>query len=185
MDRRARGPGLPARAGRSLLNDYVGQAVAALYLARTALGSPSVTAIYAQARGPQPHGRAQDQQRDRPAPLAQRMGKTPRSSPRPGAGSHGVAGSRPPRALLGLECIVHGHRGHAPPGVPTSSCMELLGTTRRRRSRPGAADAEGEAVTRRRSATGSPTTSRRRTTSIGSCVGPGAVSRRSCATCRR
>jgi tryptophan synthase beta chain len=59
----------------------------------------------AQARRPEPHRRAQDQQHHRPGLLARRMGKT-RIIAETGAGQHGVA-SATVAARLGLECVVY------------------------------------------------------------------------------
>ena len=59
----------------------------------------------AQARGPEPHRCAQDQQHHRPALLAARMGKK-RIIAETGAGQHGVA-SATVAARLGLECVVY------------------------------------------------------------------------------
>ncbi len=68
-----------------------------------------------QARGSQPHRLAQAQQRARPGAVGQAHGQDAGSSPRPGAGQHGVA-TATVCALLDLECVVYmGERGHAPP----------------------------------------------------------------------
>jgi tryptophan synthase beta chain len=87
-------------------------------LHRTYTGRPSIitevprfaehcggSAGHPQARGPQPHRLAQDQQRAGQALLTKRMGKT-RVIAETGAGQHGVA-TATAAALLGLECVVY------------------------------------------------------------------------------
>jgi hypothetical protein len=58
-----------------------------------------------QARGPQPHRRAQDQQHHRPGAARRRMGK-PRVIAETGAGQHGVA-TATVAARYGMECVVY------------------------------------------------------------------------------
>ena len=70
----------------------------------------------AQARGPQPHRRAQDPQRARAGTAHPRMGKT-RMIAETGAGQHGVA-TATAAAYLGLDCTVYmGEVDTAAPGA--------------------------------------------------------------------
>ena len=62
-------------------------------------------AHHPQARRPQPHRVAQDQQRARPGAARQRLGKT-RLIAETGAGQHGVA-TATAAALFGIECVVY------------------------------------------------------------------------------
>jgi tryptophan synthase beta chain len=86
-----------------LLASYVGRPTP--LTRRGAVGAPRRGAHLAQARGPLPHRRAQDQQRSRPGLLAHAMGKT-RVIAETGAGQHGVAVATA-AALLGFECRVY------------------------------------------------------------------------------
>ena len=73
-----------------------------------------------QARGPEPHRRAQDQQHHRPGAARARMGK-PRVIAETGAGMHGVA-TATVAARFGMECVVYmGSRGRQAPGGRTST----------------------------------------------------------------
>ena len=106
-----------------------------------------------QARGPQPHRRAQDQQRARPGPARQAHGQD---------ADHRRDRRRPARrrdrdrvrAARARVRRLHGHRGHAPPEAQRER-MELLGA----RVAPVDAGARTlkEATSARRSATGSRT----------------------------
>ena len=74
--------------------DYVGRP-SPLYLAGAAVRGRRPRRL-PQARGPQPHRRAQDQQRARPVPAGQAHGQARASSPRPARAS--TASRPPPRA---------------------------------------------------------------------------------------
>ena len=96
----------------ALLRDYVGRPVAALPR-RAAVGGRRPRRL-PQARGPQPHRRAQDQQRARPVPARQAHGqdadhRRDRRRPARRGHRHRVRAARPRVHRL------HGHRGHAPP----------------------------------------------------------------------
>ncbi|KAF5297942.1 hypothetical protein FQA39_LY19235 [Lamprigera yunnana] len=80
-----------------------------------------------EARRPQPHRRAQDQQRDRQAMLAKRMGK-PRIIAETGAGQHGVA-TATICARYGLECVVYMGAEDIRRQSPNVYRMKLLGAT--------------------------------------------------------
>ena len=131
----------------------------------------------AQARGPAPHRRAQDQQRARPGAARQADGQAARDrrdrrGPARRGGGHGLRAARPRVRRL------HGHRGHAPPAAERRAHAAARRRGRGRRGRRP--HAEGGRLARR-SATGS-RTSRRPTTSSArrSARRP---TRRSCATC--
>ena len=93
--------------------------------------------------------------------LAKRMGKQ-RIIAETGAGQHGVA-TATACALLDLECVVYMGAEDIRRQAPNVQRMELLGADVVAR-RAGRADAEGGDVARR-SATGSPTSPRRTTSS--------------------
>ena len=126
MDRRrARDTGFNAEL-EGLLRDYVGRP-SPLYLARAAQRGRRPRAL-AQARGPQPHRLAQDQQRARPGAARQAHGQGPRSSPRPAPAS---TASRPRRRA---RCSAWSASSTWAPRTsaarrPTSQRMELLGAT--------------------------------------------------------
>ena len=125
MGRRARRPRLPGASSTRLLRDYAGRPTP-LYRAERLSRGGRATGL-AQARGPAPHRRAQDQQRARPGAARPAHGQAA-DHRRDGAGQHGVA-TATACALLGLECVVYmGDRGHAPP-APNVQRMELLGAT--------------------------------------------------------
>ena len=75
-----------------------------------------------------PHRRAQDQQRARPGAAGQAHGQARGSSPRPGAGQHGVA-TATACALLGLECVVYMGTEDMRRQKPNVERMGLLGAT--------------------------------------------------------
>ena len=130
-----------------------------------------------QARGPQPHRRAQDQQRARPGAAGQAHGQA-RIIAETGAGSHGVAIATA-CALLGLDCFVYMGTEDMRRQAPNVQRMGLLGTT----VVPGRRRARGRSrrPSAPRSATGSPTSPPRTTRSA-----PASARRRSprsCATC--
>ena len=112
-----------------------------------------------QARGPAPHRRAQDQQRARPDPARQAHGQAAdhrrdRRRPARRGDRHRV------RAARARVHRLHGHRGHAPPAAERAAD----GAARRdrgARSTPG--PARSRRPSRRRSATGSPTSAARTT----------------------
>ena len=98
----------------ALLNDYVGRP-SPLYLAQRVSDQVGHAGL-PQARGPQPHRRAQDQQRARPGAAGQAHGQdADHRRDRRGLARrrdrHRLRAARP--GLLRL----HGHRGHAPPGA--------------------------------------------------------------------
>ena len=113
----------------------------------------------AQARGPDPHRRAQDQQRARPGAAGQAHGQDAdhrRDRRRPARRRHGdrLRAARPRVHRL------HGHRGHAPPAPQRAA----HGAARRaRRAGRAPARARSRRPCRRRSATGSPTCAARTT----------------------
>ena len=170
----ARRPGLPARVPG----------------AAEGLRRPSVAALprgapvrgrrprrLSQARGPQPHRRAQDQQRDRPVPAGQAARQAPdhrrdRRRPARRRDRHRVRAARPRVHRL------HGHRGHAPPAAqraPDGAAGREDGAGRRRHR-----DAQGG--DQRRDPRLDDDASRRRTT----CSARAPARRRSrrwCATC--
>ena len=80
----------------------------------------------AQARGPQPHRLAQDQQRDRAGAARPADGQDRASSPRPAPGS---TASRPrrPRRCFGLECTVYMGEEDTRRQALNVSRMRLLG----------------------------------------------------------
>ena len=113
----------------ALLRDFAGRPTP-LYHAAAALGGRRPPDL-PQARGPPPHGRAQDQQRARPVPARQAHGQAAdhrRDRRRPARRRHGdrVRAARPRVRRL------HGHRGHAPPAAQRAAD----GAARARRSRP-------------------------------------------------
>ena len=102
----------------ALLRDYVGRP-SPLYLARAAERGRRPPDL-PQARGPQPHRRAQDQQRARPGAARQADGQAAdhrrdRRRPARRRDRDRVRAARPRVRRL------HGHRGHAPPEARTSS----------------------------------------------------------------
>ena len=107
-----RDPAFDAELAR-LLRDYVGRPTPLGLAARLSerLGCRGV----AEARGPLPHGRAQDQQRPRPGAPREAHGQDARGGrdrrrPARGRDGHGVRAPRPRVRRL------HGHRGHGAPG---------------------------------------------------------------------
>jgi tryptophan synthase beta chain len=80
-----------------------------------------------QARRPQPHRRAQDQQHHRPGHAGRRMGK-PRIIAETGAGQHGVA-TATICARYGLECVVYMGSEDVKRQSPNVYRMKLLGAT--------------------------------------------------------
>ena len=79
----------------------------------------------AQARGPHPHGLAQDQQRVRPGAARPAHGQAP-CDRGDGAGQHGVA-SATACALLGLDCVVYMGTEDMRRQQPNVQRMRLLG----------------------------------------------------------
>ena len=122
---------LPRASSRALLRDFGGRPTP-LYLAER-LSRGRRPADLAQARGPQAHRRAQDQQRARPGLLAKRMGK-PRIIAETGAGQHGVA-TATVCALLGLECVVYMGAEDMRRQAPNVAADESCSARRSRRSR--------------------------------------------------
>ena len=122
----------------ALLRDYVGRP-SPLYLRRAAERGRRPPDL-SQARGPQPHRRAQDQQRARPGAAGQADGQAPdhrRDRRRPARRRHRdrVRAARPRVRRL------HGHRGHAPPEAERRADGAARRDRRARRGRR--ADAEG------------------------------------------
>ena len=156
--RRARRPGLPRRARRAAARLRRAPDAAlprrAPERARRPRGLP-------QARGPQPHRRAQDQQRARPGAAGQAHGQAARHRrdrrrPARRRDRDRVRAARPRVRRL------HGRRGHAPPEAQ----RRAHGAARRRRSCPSRpARGRSRRRPRRRSATGSPTSQTRTTSS--------------------
>ena len=112
-----------------------------------------------QARGPQPHRRAQDQQRARPGAAGPAHGqdahhRRDRRGPARRRHRHRLRAARPRVRRL------HGHRGHAPPAAQRRSGWGCWARPSRR-STP--ARARSRRRSRRRSATGSPTSATRTT----------------------
>ena len=164
--RRARGArGSAARADPAfareldaLLRDYVGRPTP-LYLAAR-LSELAGGDGLAEARGPDAHRLAQDQQRARPGAAREADGQAARDRrdrrrPARRGGRHRVRAARPRVRRL------HGHRGHAPPASRT--CSGCGCSAPRSRGVDAGARTLKEAVSARRSATGS-RTSRPRTT---------------------
>ena len=75
----------------------------------------------AQARGPAPHRRAQDQQRARPGAAGAAHGQAARSSPRPAPGQHGVATRDGVRAARAASASSTWAPRTCAASVPTSS----------------------------------------------------------------
>ena len=180
LERGVARPPAPTRPSRreldELLRDYVGPPDAALPRAAP-LGARRAARSASSARTSRTPARTRSTTRSGQALLAQRMGK-PRVIAETGAGQHGVA-TATACALLGLECVVYmgtedmrrqepERAAHAPAGRRGAA----RGRGRRARSRRRC---------RRRSATGWRTWTTTHYV-IGSCVGPGARTRRSCAT---
>ena len=118
-----RDPAFEAELSR-LLRDYVGPPDAARPR-RAALRAARLPRL-AEARGPLPHGRAQDQQRARPGAAREADGQDAASSPRPAPGQHGVA-TATVCALLGLECVVYMGTEDMARQAPNVARMRLLG----------------------------------------------------------
>ena len=95
----------------------------------------------AQARGPDPHRRAQDQQRARPGAARQAHGQAADHRRDRAPGQHGVA-TATACALLGLECVVYMGAEDMRRQQPNVQRMELLGATVRA-GRGRRADAQG------------------------------------------
>ena len=109
-----------------LLRDFVGRP-SPLYLAHR-LSEVAGRRAVPQARGPQPHRRAQDQQRHRPGAAGPADGQARGSSPRPAPGQHGVA-TATACALMDLECVVYMGVEDIRRQAPNVQRMELLGAT--------------------------------------------------------
>ena len=94
----------------------------------------------AEARGPEPHRRAQDQQRDRPGAAREADGQAARhrGDRRRAARRRRRDGQRAARPRVRR---LHGHRGHAPPAAERRADAAARRAGRRRRGRR--ADAEG------------------------------------------
>ena len=111
--RRARDAAFQAELAR-LLADYAGRPTPLYHAAR--LSERCGATDPAQARGPLPHRRPQDQQRARPGAARQAHGQAPRhrrDRRRPARRGHGHR-LRPARPRVRR---VHGRRGRAPPGA--------------------------------------------------------------------
>ena len=157
-----------------LLRDFAGRPTP-LYRGAPALGGRRPPGL-AQARGPEPHRRAQDQQRARPGAARPPHGqdadhRRDRRGPARRRDRHRVRAARPRVHRL------HGHRGHAPPAAQRAA----HGAARRdASSRSRRARGRSRRRSRRRSATGSPTSPTRTTSSARASARR--RSRRSCAT---
>ena len=110
----ARDPGVQAELERDL-EHYVGRP-SPLYLAERLTEQARRRADLPQARRPEPHRRAQDQQHHRPGPAGASAWARRASSPRPAPAS---TASPPPRSAraLGLMRGLHGRGGHRAPGA--------------------------------------------------------------------
>ena len=112
-------------------------------LPRQALvGKARRRADLSQARGPEPHRRAQDQQHHRPGAACKRMGKK-RVIAETGAGQHGVA-TATVAARFGMECVVYMGSEDIKRQAQNVFRMKLLGAERGA-GRIGLEDAEGRA----------------------------------------
>ena len=159
-----------------LLRDFAGRPTP-LYLAQR-LSEVGRAAPVPQARGPQPHRRAQDQQRASARRCWPGAWASARIIAETGAGQHGVA-TATACALLDLECVVYMGVEDMRRQPPNVQRMNLLGAT----VSPVDAGARTlkEAVVGGDPRLGRPTSPRRTTSS----ARPSArrPTRRSCATC--
>ena len=94
-----------------------------------------------QARGPRPHGRAQDQQRARPGAARRADSASERVIAETGAGQHGVA-TATACALLDLDCVVYMGAEDIRRQAPNVLRMRALGTEVREVT-SGTRDAQG------------------------------------------
>ena len=113
----------------------------------------------AEARGPHPHRLAQDQQRARPGAARAAHGQAARDR-RDRRGPARRGGRHRLRAARARLRRLHGHRGHAPPGAERAA---HAAARRRGAWASTPARARSRRPCRRRSATGSRTSSRRTT----------------------
>ena len=106
-----------------LLRDYVGRPTPLYHAHR--LSERGRRRGLAEARGPDPHGLAQDQQRPRPGAAGAADGQAAVIA-ETGAGQHGVAGATA-CALLGLDCVVYMGTEDMRRQEPNVQRMRLLG----------------------------------------------------------
>ena len=116
-------PAVPGRA-RLALKHYAGRP-SPLYYAERLTAAARRRQDLPQARGAQPHRRAQDQQLLGQVLLAKRMGKT-RIIAETGAGQHGVA-TATACALFGMPCVVYMGAVDVERQAPNVFRMKLLG----------------------------------------------------------
>ena len=138
-------PGLPARAARAA--DLLHRPAQPAHRGAPVRRARRRRAGPAQARGPQPHRLAQDQQRPRPGAAGPRMGKTPghrRDRRRPARRRDGHRGCAARPRVHGL----HGRGGHPPPGAerrPDAAARRRGRAGERRQPHPQGRDQRGDA----------------------------------------
>ena len=108
------------------LKHYVGRP-SPVYHARALVARARRRADLAEARGPQPHRRAQDQQLHRPGAAREALGKR-RVIAETGAGQHGVA-TATVAARFGMECVVYMGSEDVARQAQNVYRMNLLGAT--------------------------------------------------------